>query len=102
MTETPTLRLSQFPDSVRYIDLCYTLRGGQTGLCYKGYVQLGEMTETAIADDAHKASINRWIRNVYCVLDPTPTLVVDWNIPIDQQLVLLEFTTRALLHFSVR
>jgi hypothetical protein len=82
---------------IEYMDFGYTVKGKRTGLCYKGYVQLGEkITSTSIPDYARKAAIKRWIRNINFFPGPSPCLIVDWDIPPDQQLVQLEFATRYL------
>jgi hypothetical protein len=49
-----------------------------------------------VADFARKSAIKNWIQNMYIIPGPTPNLVIDWDVPAQQHLVRIEFTTRYL------
>jgi hypothetical protein len=58
---------------------------------------MGRRIETSVTDHACKAAIQNWIQKTYILLAPRPELIIQWQIPPNQKLVVLEFGTEYLI-----
>lgn len=92
------------PSSTQYrVYLEFKLKDKITGIVYFGSILLGERNHLRpLSIDSLIQEVTKWISIVRFPKSPQPIMVIQFNIPTDQQILLMEFSTPYLIIDLVR
>jgi hypothetical protein len=82
------------PRFMQYVDCIFHIRGKKNRFCLPGVGSNWGKTNIKVADFARRAAIKRWVRNIFLINGPAAVMIIDWDIPGNQNIVEMHFATR--------